>query len=239
MPRRVFRTLSIDLVEYAEAVANDFERRGFTIRVEKSELGFPYTPTILCIRRPTTVIVEVISQIQQDRLDAWVSYARSSGRDTRVAVCISDTVAISPDQGPKLRQDGIGLYTSNGHTIEERIAPMDLGLNVTLPPLESLPQKVRTLLGPAYEQFGRTQWREGFEDACKALENEARRYLKAGSRMGRIRIDTGRRLRILTDKEINKMTIGALANAFSEIQSQNHSAASSRNQKQRWPANEG
>jgi hypothetical protein len=220
MPRRVYRTLSIDLVEHAETAAADFERRGFRVRAEVSESGFPYTPSLICDRHPTKVIIEVISQLVQDRIETWLMYTKSLGNDTRLALCVPRSAILSADQETKLRQAGVGLYVSDGHAIEERIIPADLALHIILPPLREMSPKLRRLLGPAYEQFDRAQWREGFEEACKILEEQARRHLK--SNLPRIMIVGKKGVKLLTKHEIDKMTMGALAANYENIQSQTH-----------------
>ncbi len=79
------------------------------------------------------------------------------------------------------------------------------------------------MLGPAYEQFARSQWREGFEEACQAFEVEARRYLKAGMRSGRVVIPNRRGTTATAD--VDRLTMGQLADAFSRIQHQNYADA--------------
>jgi len=222
MPPRVYSTLSVRLQEYAEAAAIHFENHGYKVYTEKRELGFPYTPTLLCRRHSTTIIVEVSNRVLLDRVNAWISYARSCNRDTRVAICLPPKTTISPEVENHLRQRGAGLYTMQGADAIERIPPRDMALNVALPPLNTLPRQLQRLLGSAYEQFHRSQWREGFEDACQALEVEARRYLKAGIRSGRISVMGASGPRNPTPQQIDRMTMGRLANAFTNIQNQNH-----------------
>jgi hypothetical protein len=102
-----------------------------------------------------------------------------------------------------------------------------MALNVSLPKLETPPSQMRKILGPVYEQFNRSQWREGFEDACQAVETHARRYLAKGLASGRIALVTAKgKSRSLTTAQIDKLTLGQLAVAFAEIQNQNHADAS-------------
>lgn len=221
MPRRIFKTVSIDLIEYAEETASHFQNRGYKVSVERFERGFPYTPTLICKRQRTTMIIEVFEQISFDRLLAWVSYARSTNKDTRIAACLSNKVTVTTEQERILRDQGVGLYIATGNGVIERISPSDLALRIALPPLESLPHKLRTLLGSAYDQFG-ANWREGFEDACQAFETEARRYMKAGIQSGRITLVTNSgNTRTLTNQQVDKLTMGQLAVAFSQILNQN------------------
>src|ERR1035438_7344101 len=177
MPGRTYKTVSDELVEHAEIVAGHFENSGYKVRHEVLELGFPYTPTFVCRRSPTTLILEVDNKVQIKRLDDWVRFAKSTGKDTRVALCCADSVALTPAEIAALRDRRIGIYLTSRDRVVEHSIPDDLGLNVALPDPVSLPREVQEKLGPAYEQFNRAQWREGFEDACQALETAARNYL--------------------------------------------------------------
>lgn len=221
MPRK-FKTIADELLDHAEVAGNHFENRGFAVRVEKIELGFPYTPTFLCKRDATTIIVEVDAQLRKDRLEAWVRYCRSCGKDTRLAICLPSAIVIPADEVAALRQKGIGLYAAFNDRLDEQIAPADLALNVQLPEANTLALPVRRVLGGAYDQFQRTQWREGFEEACQTLETEARRYLKKWSRTGRVKILRKKGPITLTNPQIDKMTMGQLAETFRNIQAQNH-----------------
>jgi hypothetical protein len=221
MPRK-FKTIADELLVHAEVVGDHFESRGFAVRVEKSELGFPYTPTFLCKRDATTIIIEVDGQLRQDRLEAWARYCRSCGKDTRLVVCLPSTIPIPADGIAILRQKGVGLYSALNDRLDELIAPADLALNVQLPEANTLSLPIRRALGGAYDQFQRTQWREGFEESCQTLEVEARRYLKKWSRTGRIKILRKKGPVTLTNAQIDKMTMGQLADTFRNIQAQNH-----------------
>lgn len=224
MPKRDFSTVSTRLLEYAEAAVEYFENHGYKVHREKMELGFPYTPTILCIRNTTTIILEVSNNLlDEKKTNAWVGYAKSCTKDTRVAVCLPPKATIPTHIETNLRKIGMGLYIAQdeGHLIES-IPPRDLALQIELPQLNSLPRKLKGLLGPAYEQFNRSQWREGFEDACQAFETEARRYLKTDIKLGRIIIIGKKGPKNPTNQQVDKMTIGQLAIAFSSIQNQNY-----------------
>ena len=58
-------------------------------------------------------------------------------------------------------------------------------------------------------------------DACQGLETEARRYLKKWTRTGRIKILRKKGPVTLTNAQIDRMTMGQLAEAFRDIQAQN------------------
>ena len=222
MPRRTYKTVADELLGYADVIGDDFEVRGFRVRVERAELGFPYTPTFVCKRGATTIIVELDGQLQLVRLEAWLRYCRSCGRDTRLAICLPSPVNLAAEQIEVLHQKGIGLYSVLANALVEQHAPVDLALNVQLPELISLPAPIRQLLGAAYEQFARSQWREGFEEACQVLETQARRYLKRWSRTGRVKILRKTGPASLSNHQIDAMTMGQLARTFANIQAQTH-----------------
>jgi hypothetical protein len=227
MPTRAFKTVADELLDSAEIVADDFQFRGYRVEVERAELGYPFTPTLVCKRgNITTIIVEVDSGISfqklSRKLEEWVRYARSTSKDTRVAACLPADTNLTHRQMASLQDNGVGLYVAFKDRVLERIGPADLGLSFALPELRSLSPAVRIILGDAYEQFAHTHWREGFEEACKALETEARRYLNRWSRTGRITVLRKKGPIVLTAKQINRMTMGDLATDFAKIQNQNH-----------------
>lgn len=82
--------------------------------------------------------------------------------------------------------------------------------------------RVRTLLGPIYEQFDRSNWQEGFGDACTVLEQEARRYLNAELATGRVSLvsPSGKAVTI-PGRAIEKMPMGPLAGSFGMIATPN------------------
>lgn len=221
MSTRQYRTIADELLSYIDPVSNYFRTLGYTVRIEKLEVGFPYTPTFLCRRgKITTIIAELDTKVDMKRLQDWIHYGKSCGRDVRLALCVPSSVAIADSAA--LQAAGVGLYRAFVDHVEEQIAPVDLALNIALPRLDGAPQRVRELLGPSYEQFRRAQWREGFEDACQAVEAEARRYLKRWSRTGRILIVRKSGAVRLSNGEIDRLTMGQLAGAFANIQAQNH-----------------
>lgn len=224
MPTRQYKTIPDELVDCVTLIAQHFENLGFSIQVERHEVGFPYTPILLCKRgNITTLIVELDSRIRFERLQNWARYGRSCGRDTQVALCLPSSVNVSGDDLARFQQEGIGLYSVYPDRVFEHRPPVDLALGLALPELGTFPARIRKLLGPAYEQFARTHWREGFERACQSFEDEARRYLKRWSRTGRIKILRKKGPVTLSNHEIEKMTMGQLAEAFSKIQAQNYS----------------
>lgn len=133
------------------------------------------------------------------------------------------TVGRTNEQDAQLEALKVGVCVSSAEGVREAIAPHDLAVNVQLPELKVLPKKVRKCLGPVYEEFGRSHWREGFEDACQVLQVESAKYLTKGVSTGRVTIlnKNGHR-RHVTAEMIDRMTLGSLATAFAKIEVPNH-----------------
>lgn len=222
MAQRQFLTVAEELLEHAECAAAGFEMRGFVVAVEKRESGQPYTPALAARRGTTRLLVEVMADLDLDRLAEWGRYCRSTGKDVRVAVVIPDTVEIPAAARLAIRDLGVGLYLSAGGALVEDIAPRDLGLNVALPDRSGMSRRVRKLLGPIYDQFDRSNWQEGFGDACTVLEQQARRYLIADLATGRVSFasPTGKPVTFST-KAIGRMPMGVLSEAFAMIAAPN------------------
>jgi hypothetical protein len=218
-----FQTLSIDLVEFAEAACRYFEDLGYTLKIEPTELGYPKTPALRCARKHTTIIIEVSEKPNMDIIREWVALGRSTSDDLRVSICIPKSAQqhLAKCQA-ECQELGVGVYVATAASVQEWFAPQDLGLQLHLPSLSGYPKKVRIALGSAYEQFRRRQWREGFEEACKALEQRARSYLKQAIKRTRLTVfDVSGQPKNPSDKAIDKMTLGALAETFSRAQPQN------------------
>jgi hypothetical protein len=221
MASRSYQTLGVELIEYADVVADDLEMRGYRVKVERADLGCPFVPTLHTSRGSTTLLVEVVSQISHEKLDDLVRYARSCGKDTRVAVCYAATGASLPAaEHSKLQNEGVGLFLPTSSGLLQPLQPKDLALHIELPERARLSVTVRVLLGPAYDQFEQGNWREGFEEACQSFESEARKYLQRWTKTGRILIATKKGPAKLTIKRINKATMGGLGEMFKNIQAQ-------------------
>jgi len=222
--RRTFETVSDELLECAEAAASHFEELGYHVAVEEAEIGFPYAPTLVCRRQRTWLAVEVVARCERDRVQEWIAYGKSSGRDFRVALCTVQLTSVSQTDEEMLRTAGIGWYVFANDRLSERVSAGDLGLNVQLPNLASLPKKARAALGAAYEQFGKSLWREGFQSACQAFEVETRKYLRRHSKRMRVASTKGSPTS-LDLRRLEKMTMGNLASVFETIQNKNRDDA--------------
>ncbi|MDX6652054.1 MAG: hypothetical protein QOJ38_835 [Solirubrobacterales bacterium] len=218
-----FLTVPEELLEHAEAVASWYADNGYSVKAEPADPAYPYTPTLRCRRPPTRVFVEVTGKLSLERAEEWSRFGRSCTTDTRIVLAMPDSVLRSNEDDARLQKMGVGVCVSDKHGVREALVARDLAVNVELPVRGSLPKKLKRLLGPVYEQFDRSQWREGFEDACQVLQIESAKYLRKGIADGRITVlnKAGRR-RALTNQTIDRMSLGRLAIAFSNIQTPNH-----------------
>jgi hypothetical protein len=238
--RRQWLTVPDELVEHADLVADYHESLGYSVGIEARETGFPGTPTFVAKRGRTrvTVIVEVRATLDVQLLQEWVRFAKACPSETRVVVCLPEEASrpASVEQG--LREAGVGILLSSSGTVMELVPSRDLTINVSLPEIRTMPPKLRRRLGPVYEKFQRGEWQDGFGDACQVLEAEAVRYLKDGIRRGRLTFRTqpakkapagasppAGKVVTYTDRQIDRMPIGALADAFAQIETQNYADA--------------
>lgn len=217
MGTRKFQTVADDLIPCAFAISDHLTTHGYKVRAELPDHAAPFTPTITATRDSTTLHVEVVGTVDVERLREWVAYGKSVMRDTRLAVCTLVTTNVQAGTITDLRRLGIGLFLFDGTTVAESAQAGDLAMNVELPKLSKQPQRVRELLGHAYEQFHRGEWREAFESACNALEEEARRYFTHWSRTGRIKVPSKKGPKQMTAAEIKGLSLGQLAVAFRNI----------------------
>ncbi len=212
-----FRTVADELIPTARAVHGHFTLHGYSVKVEKPELGAPLTPTLTVTRDRTTLHLDIVQAVDVKRVGEWVRYGKSMPSDTRLALCVPSTAAVSNEDRATLKDMRVGLFALDGADLFESLPPQDLSLAVELPDLHALKPRVRSLLGHAYEQFDDGDWREGFGEACRSLEVEARSYLKRGSRTGRIKVQSKNGPRQLASLEIEGMTMGQLAQIFGKI----------------------
>jgi hypothetical protein len=212
-----FETVADALLPCADAVFEHLRTHGYKVRRELADQAAPFTPTMTAKRHSTTLHIEVGGRVEIERLCEWKAYATSKPNDTRLSACVPVEADILASQIAQLTELGIGLFMLGETGIAEIVQATDLAMSIPLPKLTKLPAKVRTLLGHSYEQFDRGEWREGFENACNALEEEARRYLAHWTRTGRIKLATKSGPKQLTATEIRGYTLGRLAVAYRAI----------------------
>jgi len=95
------------------------------------------------------------------------------------------------------------------------LAPVDLSVNIQLPPLERHRAPIRRELAKVHAWFDRGDWKGGFEEACKLLEKSARDHLRREARAARVQVPGGGGApRTLAARDIARMPLGALADVF-------------------------
>jgi hypothetical protein len=224
MPKVRFNTISTELVEHAEVAYDYFRNLGYAIKVEPYELPYPTRPALVCKSNHTQTVVLVCGRIEMEQLEAWVSLAKSLNTDFRVVICIpsESTQKYLPKLQLKIQQLGIGIFVSSSGQIARLSDPIDQNIRVDLPALKTLPRSVRKVLAPAYEHFIGGRWRDCFEEACKAFEQEVRPYFKQAIANGRLTVfDANGMPRNPTQERIEKMTLGQLAYALNNARPQN------------------
>lgn len=169
------------------------------------------------------IAVHVASAINDALMEDWCRYAKSAGRDLRVAVLVpvANWNGIGGVARAKLTHAGIGVFVAQNDRIEELAEPHDIGVNVTLPELSRMRRDHRILLAPAYDHFRHSRWREGFDEACRAVESQARTYLVAGIASGRITV-VSQAGKVVTPSfpQVRRMPLGMLAQTFKHIKNQ-------------------
>ncbi len=220
MAKPSFNTVATELLEHAEVVYEHFRGLGYNVKVEPMEAHYPARPTFICRRDHTVLAILVFGRFDMVLLNDWVSLAKSLKQDFRIVICIPKECSVK--QLPKHQLDcnklGIGVYVSADGQLQRLQEPSDQNINVVLPDLGAKPRRVRKTLGTAYEHVQAGRWREGFEEACKALEQDARPYLERAIDAGRLTIYKNGKPKNPTVEQIRKMTLGQLGVAFADAQ---------------------
>lgn len=225
MPSRTFQTLSDGLQDLANVAADHFETYNFKVKVEAvdNDRLYPSTPALIGLRSPRTIIVEVDSVVRMAKLDAWLCYARTRKRDTRIILVLPAGTTLSAADDVRLKKLGIGVYMGSdtpGDGLIQRFDARDATIDVQLPELKMLPPKLRKLLAPVYEKRDRGDWIDCFQDACEIVENEARSYFVKRMQSGAIKVITATGKDVTpTLADAQRATLGKLADYFPMIQS--------------------
>jgi hypothetical protein len=216
-----FLTLPDELQGLANSLLEELERRGYRINTEPNPLELPATPTIRATRRHETHFFLVRQDVSEEESQQWLRYARSCAADTRLTICCPDTLQLNATRIANLNNFGIGIIVRAANGFLPTSEARDLAFHAQAPDRASLKPRVRELLGESLDRFERGDWRPAFEDACGVLEEECRAYLVRNLRMGRVKYQSGNKIKILTKKDIGKMTLGALKDTFCSMVSQN------------------
>lgn len=217
-----FQIVSEDLIAAVVALANRKAEAGYKVIVEPGEIHLPSTPALKLLREGTTIYVEPGSaRIPERQIEDWVRYAQSCPSDTRIVYCCNKHLSHKKEGWLRARKVGLAVV-ENGNVVDQ-IGAHDLAMKMVLPPIGQLKAQLRRKLSTSYEKEGNGDWQAAFEEACKAFEVEARRYLIKYCGSGRIVLvaSASGKTRTPTSSQINRMTIGALAKTFGEILKKN------------------
>lgn len=215
-----FSTVPDELLHVAVGACAYLKMKGFSVTVEAKHVEFPRTPTLVGKRQHSTLFVEVTSKLEKELAEAWIRYASSCDTDIQFAFAMPNNPGVSQTDVEFCTKHKVGVYT---FTVPgegtEIIVPVDLAIRVALPELEKLPTAVRTIVAPFYAKIEKGDWRDGFADACLAIEDVSRKHLKVIiGKPGLSVLDrkSGKPIK-LTAKIINKATLGQLGVWFSGI----------------------
>lgn len=216
-----FLTLPDELQSLANELLGYLTKRGYTHTKEPNLLTLPATPTIMAARGHETHYFVVRQGISTTEVDTWFRYACSCTTDTRVTFCCPANAAIGITHITYLTRQRVGLTIHSPAGFEVTSEARDLAFHAQAPDRAALKPKVRELLGEAFDRLEAGDWRPAFEEACAVLEERCRSYLLMKLKMGGVKYKTGSKIKTPTNKQIKKMTLGALKDVFCKMISQN------------------
>jgi hypothetical protein len=216
-----FLTVPQELLPTVHACMNSLRGGGYAIKPEHLEDDYPETATLLAKQgsdqRFYVFDAFVKPKRVQQRLQLWAGYGRSCAKPTFIVHCIPQSKKIPGDLIAKLKALGVGLtmVDSDGMLIVV-LAPIDLTLNLQLPPRDRHRPSVRRELQRVQNIFEGGDWKRGFEESCKLVEEVARNYLMQEVKASMVQIPgKGKgRPRTLTTEQVSKFTLGQLARVF-------------------------
>lgn len=215
-----FQTVATELLEHAEAAHAYFRALGYRVYIEPMEATYPSRPTLLCKRGATQLVVQVCGRIDMRDVRDWVALAKAEARDFRIAIwTTAETQKRSlPRCQVELVTSGVGIFVSGVKVVTLK-EPVDQNSPAGLPDLASRRAPVRRLLGKAYEHFEAQRWKDGFDEACRTLEQSALAHVVKALKSGRLAIYSAAGVkRTIKIADIEKQTLGALAKTLADAQ---------------------
>lgn len=218
-----FKTVPDELLHVAIAAVDHFEQGGYTVSIERRDLGYPFVPTFVAEMGHETHIVDVLSKADPQRIERWIRYAQSQAKDTRLQLVVHAVPALDQKSLELAVSKRLGLFHHNDSTLVEIRQPADLAVHVVLPDIKDLPRSLRPLLASPFKKIRDGDWRDGLEGAYKEVEQIAREYLVDGLSRGVIQafIGKGKKRHEVTVSEAKKLTLGGLGLAFQGIVKKN------------------
>jgi hypothetical protein len=220
-----FLTLPDELQALANRLMEELDQRGYRSRAEPNILELPATPTIVATRGHETHYFLVRQTVSSDESHQWHRYCCSCTADTRITICCPSGRQVQVRKMADLRSKGIGVAVIVGSELVYESEARDLAFHAQAPNRTMMKPKVRELLGEALDRFDRGDWRPAFEDACGILEEACRSYLLRSLKMGRVKYQSGNKIKIPSAEQIRRMPMGALKDIFCSLISQNQTEA--------------
>ncbi len=216
-----FITLPEELLPTGEIATKVLNERGFKVKIEESTLEYPSTPTICAKRGVSTHFIFVVDRFDRPELESWISFCRSCDEDVRIALYTPKLENLGMRCLKFCQKWGIGIYTLEGDDFKMMVNEIDLAFQGELPDRKSLGTPTQRLLGSAYDEYSRGNWREGFGKAVEVLEEQSRKYLRKEAKGGMCKYQAGKKVKILAASEVNKMSLGAIKDVVCGITPQN------------------
>lgn len=204
-----------DLISAVLTYVAWLESQGFKVTPEPTSLEYPNTPVLMGTQAAGQLhFFEVSGRVNVARAEAWVNYGKASSRDIRYVVVVANGKSIAPSDLRRLKQIGVGVHLLDGDEVDKVCNPHDLSLRFGFP---VLPRPLVKKLGNARDLFNDGHWKESYEDACQALETDARLYMAKRIKVGAtFQSEKGKAI-TYTETQVAKATLGGVGKMFLEL----------------------
>jgi hypothetical protein len=188
---------------------------GYAIKPEHTEDDYPEAATILAMQGGEQHFYVFDAVVKLKRMRLWASYGRSRSKPTFIVHCIPQNKKFSGDVIAELKALGVGLTMVGGEgNLISVLPPVDLTLNLRLPPRDRHRPPVRRELRKVHSIFEGGDWKRGFEESCKLVEDVAREYLMQEVKASMVQVPGKSGPKTLTTAQVGKFTLGQLADVF-------------------------
>jgi hypothetical protein len=214
-PKVHLLTVPSELQPIVHACMTALRQLGFALKPEHAENDYPESATIFARQSGEQHFYIFDTVVQLKRAALWAGYGRSCSKPTFVVHCIPQGSTISGDTVASLRTLGVGLtMVDHSGKLTSLAMPIDLTLNLQLPPHDRHRAPTKRALQKIHLIFESGDWKRGFEESCKLVENAARAYLLREVRASMVQVPGRKGPKTLTEVQVNKFTLGQLADVF-------------------------